>query len=135
MPMLMARMHEAKIKGSPVVVVWGTGKAEREFMYIDDAASACVYLLEHTDLENPVNIGVGKTTTIKELAELLRQVVGYDGEIAFDTSKPDGMRGRLLDSSRINELGWRPRISLKEGLAETYRWYLENCTPVNLAEN
>ena len=123
-PALIRRFHEAKTENRPYVEIWGTGSAEREFMYIDDGADACLYVMERYEGPGTINIGMGKTTSIRELAEKIRRVVGYEGEIRYDTSKPDGMPRRLLDSTNITELGWKPRISLEDGLEKTYAWFL-----------
>lgn len=123
-PALMARFHRAKTEHIPYVEIWGTGSAEREFMYIDDAAEACLYIMEKYEGPGTVNVGMGFTTTIRELAEKIRQVVGYEGEIRYDTSKPDGMPRRLLDSTKILEMGWRPETALEDGLKREYAWYL-----------
>ena len=123
-PALIQRFHEAKAENRPCVEIWGTGSAEREFMYIDDGADACLYVMEKYEGPGTINIGMGKTTSIRELAEKIRQVVGYEGEIRYDTSKPDGMPRRLLDSTNITELGWKPCISLEDGLEKTYAWFL-----------
>ena len=123
-PALIRRFHEAKTENRPYVEIWGTGSAEREFMYIDDGADACLYVMERYEGPGTINIGMGKTTSIRVLAEKIRRVVGYEGEIRYDTSKPDGMPRRLLDSTKITELGWRPGISLKDGLEKTYAWFL-----------
>lgn len=123
-PALIQRFHEAKAEDRPYVEIWGTGSAEREFMYIDDGADACLYVMEKYEGPGTINIGMGKTTSIRELAEKIRQVVGYEGEIRYDTSKPDGMPRRLLDSTNITELGWKPCISLEDGLEKTYAWFL-----------
>lgn len=124
-PALIQRFHQAKTEAAPYVEIWGTGSAEREFMYIDDGAEACLYVMEKYDGPGTINIGLGKTTSIRELAEAIRKVVGYQGEIRYDASKPDGMPRRLLDSTAITELGWRPLIGLDEGLKKAYQWYLE----------
>ena len=106
------------------MVVWGTGKPRREFLHVDDLASACHFLLENYDSPEIVNIGCGEDLTIRELAELICDVVGFRGELVFDTGKPDGTPRKLLDISRLKQLGWRPRIPLREGLRQTYDWYL-----------
>lgn len=123
-PALMMRFHNAKVKRLPYVEIWGTGSAEREFMYIDDAAEACLYIMEKYEGPGTVNIGMGFTTSIKELAQKIKNVVGYTGEIRYDTTKPDGMPRRLLDSTKILEMGWKPRTVLEEGLRREYEWYL-----------
>ena len=134
-PGLLRRFHEAKVRGDKYVNVWGSGRPRREFMHVDDLASACVYIMNldkdiYDNFTQPmlshVNVGVGKDCSIKELAETIAEVVGFDGEICFDTSKPDGTPQKLLDISRITALGWSAKISLEEGLKQTYRWFLEN---------
>ena len=126
LPALMRKFHEAKTAGSPEVVVWGTGSPRREFLHVDDLADAAVFLMERYDGEEIVNVGVGEDVTVRELADLIKEVVGYKGEIVFDSSKPDGTPRKLLDVQRLNALGWRARISLKEGVRATYEWFLEN---------
>lgn len=129
MPALIRKFHEAKVNNEPEVIVWGTGKPCREFMHVDDMASACVYLMENYDfseIEEFVNIGVGEDITIHELAEIIKDVVGFKGSIKYDTSKPDGTPRKLMDVSRLKELGWKTGISLKAGIKETYEWYLQS---------
>lgn len=123
-PALIRRFHEAKLNGLPYVEIWGTGAAEREFMYIDDGAEACVYVMEKYDGPGTINIGMGHTTSIRELAEKVKEAVGYRGEIRYDASKPDGMPRRLLDSTKITALGWKPSVPLEDGLKKTYAWFL-----------
>lgn len=123
LPALMRKFHEAKERGAAEVVIWGTGTPRREFLHVDDLADAALYLMLHYDNPGIVNVGVGEDVTIRELAELLQRVVGYQGRLQFDSSKPDGTPRKLLDVSRLTALGWRPRIKLAEGIAETYRWY------------
>ena len=123
---LMDRFHRAKVAGDAAVSVWGTGRPRREFIYVDDAAEAMVHLMGCYDDGEVVNIGVGEDISIAELAGQIAKVVGYRGRIEFDTSKPDGMLRRLLDSSAITALGWRPHVTLVEGLARTYESYREN---------
>lgn len=125
-PALIRKFHEAKASGAPTVTVWGTGAAKREFLHVDDMADACVFLMNSYDGEDFVNIGTGEDVSIGETAALVREAVGFNGEIVFDTSKPDGTPRKLLDVSRLHALGWRHKIGLREGLANTYRWYLEN---------
>lgn len=125
-PGLIARMHDAKLKGDPEFPVWGSGQARREFLHADDCAAALVFLLENYSGPEPVNIGSGTDIPIADLAERIRKVTGYGGKLVFDGAKPDGTPRKLLDSSRISGLGWRPRIDLNRGLAETYDWYLQN---------
>jgi GDP-L-fucose synthase len=126
MPALIRKFHEAKVKNEPEVVIWGTGKPYREFLHVDDMADACVYLMENfntDDIGEFVNIGVGKDNTIGELAELIKEIVGFQGEIKKDLSKPDGTPQKLLDITRLSSLGWKAKISLKDGIEQTYEWY------------
>ena len=125
-PALIRRFHEAKIGGAPTVTLWGSGTPLREFLHTDDLARAVLHLLEHYDDGAPINIGWGKDLSIKDLALLIAEVVGYEGTIEWDTSKPDGTPRKLLDTSRINDLGWKPEIELRNGVESTYEWYLEN---------
>ena len=126
LPALVRKFHEAKISGAPRIVVWGTGKPRREFLHVDDLAAASLFLMRHYDAEEIVNVGVGEDISIAELVGLIREVVGYQGEIVYDSSKPDGTPRKLLDVSRLQALGWKARISLREGVTATYRWYVEN---------
>ncbi|HYG59242.1 MAG TPA: GDP-L-fucose synthase [Symbiobacteriaceae bacterium] len=126
LPALIRKFHEAKQTGSPEVVVWGTGNPRREFLHVDDLADACLYLMGTYSGSEIVNIGVGDDLSIAELAELVRAVVGYEGQIVYDASKPDGTPQKLLDVSRLTAQGWKARIGLREGLEQTYRWFLEN---------
>jgi GDP-L-fucose synthase len=126
LPALLRRFHEAKVSGSNSMSAWGTGSPRREFLHVDDLAQACLFLLENYDDEIPINIGCGTDITIKELTELVAGVVGFTGNIEWDSSKPDGTPRKLLDTSRINNLGWRPTIQLSDGITETYRWLLDN---------
>jgi GDP-L-fucose synthase len=129
MPALIRKFHEAKINNESKVTIWGSGSPKREFLHVDDMADACVYLMENYDYANIgefVNIGVGKDLSIKELAELIKDVVGYEGDIVYDSSKPDGTPRKLLDVSKLNGLGWTSSIGLKEGIKATYRWYVGN---------
>lgn len=125
LPALLRKVHEAHRAGAAEVVVWGTGTPRREFLHVDDLASACRFLLEQYDSPEIVNVGCGEDVTIRELAELIAEVVGFKGKLVFDTAKPDGTPRKLLDVSRLTALGWRPRVHLREGLEQTYRWYLE----------
>jgi GDP-L-fucose synthase len=125
LPAMIRKFAEAKDSGAPSVQLWGTGTPRREFLHVDDVASACVALLERYDEPEPVNIGVGEDISIRELAELVASVVGYDGALEFDTSRPDGTPRKLLDVSRIQALGWKAEIGLRDGLESTYRWYRE----------
>ena len=124
LPALLRKIHEAKVAGAAEVGVWGTGTPRREFLQVSDLASACRFLIEHYDSPEIVNVGCGEDVTIRELAELICEVVGFAGRLAFDASKPDGTPRKLLDVSRLRALGWSPRVSLREGIRETYEWYL-----------
>lgn len=125
LPALIRRFHEAKRDGAPEVTLWGSGTPRREFLHVDDLAAACVRLLEFYDGDEPVNIGCGEDLTIRELAETVREVTGYRGTIGWDTSKPDGTPRKLLDVSRLSSLGFKPKIPLRDGIARTYAWWLE----------
>ena len=125
-PALIRRLHEAKVHGRAPVEIWGSGRPRREFLYVDDAADALVYLIEHYSDENMINVAGGEDVSIAELAELVAGVVDYTGGFLFDTSKPDGMPRKMLDDSRIRATGWRPAVSLKEGLERTYVSFLEH---------
>lgn len=129
LPALMRRFHEAKVKRDKEVVVWGTGSPLREFLHVDDLADAVVFLMESYSGVSHVNVGSGKEVTIKELAELVKEVVGFEGELGWDSTKPDGTPRKLMDSSKLAGLGWEPKISLRDGLRDTYQWYLENVKP------
>jgi GDP-L-fucose synthase len=126
LPAFIRRFHEAKVSNAPSVTVWGTGTPRREFLHVDDLAQACLVLLQNYDSPDTINVGLGDDMPIKELAETVASVIGYQGEIEWDSAKPDGMPRKLLDTTRINELGWKPQISLRDGLASTYEWYLAN---------
>ena len=126
LPALMRKIHEAKLNGDKTVPIWGTGKPMREFLHVDDMADGCVFLMEKGIGDGIYNIGTGTDVTIREAAETIREVVGYEGEFEFDTSMPDGTPRKLLDVSRMSELGWKASYSLKDGLTQTYQWYLEN---------
>ena len=126
LPAFIRRFHEAKVAGAPTVTVWGTGTPRREFLHVDDLAQACLVLLQHYDTHETINVGLGDDMPIRELAETVASVVGFEGTIEWDSSKPDGMPRKLLDTSRINELGWQPQITLRDGVASTYEWYLAN---------
>ncbi len=123
---LLRKAHEAKERGDDKLVVWGTGTPRREFLHVDDCADALVLLLRAYSAPEHVNVGSGEDLTILDLARLVAEVVGFEGEIVTDPTKPDGMPRKLLDSARLNGMGWKPRIGLKDGIAETYRWYREN---------
>ncbi|MCU0266338.1 MAG: GDP-L-fucose synthase [Actinomycetia bacterium] len=123
LPAMIRRFDEAQAAGAPAVTLWGSGSPRREFLHVDDLARACLFLLERYDDPEPVNVGVGEDLTIRELAELVADVVGYEGTLEWDTTKPDGTPRKLLDVSRLAALGWAPRIGLREGIAATYEWY------------
>jgi GDP-L-fucose synthase len=126
LPALIRKFHEAKVAGTDFVEIWGTGDVLREFLHVDDLADACVFLMKnYNDLEI-INIGSGKDLSILDLAKLIREVVGYQGELKFQPAMPNGVNRKLLDISKISSLGWKPSISLRKGLESTYRWYLEN---------
>ena len=129
LPALIRKFHEAQIRGATEVEVWGTGKPRREFLHVDDLADACLFLMQGYSNESPVNVGCGMDVSIAELAALVAKTIGYSGKLRFNTSMPDGTPRKLLDVSKMNALGWRARISLEEGLASTYQWFLK--TPVN----
>ena len=126
LPALIRKVHEAKVSGSAEVPVWGTGNPRREFLYVDDLADACVFLLENYDSPEIVNIGCGEDVTIRELAITVCEVVGYKGELAFDATKPDGTPRKLLDTRKLSSLGWKPKISLRDGIRNAYQWFLES---------
>jgi GDP-L-fucose synthase len=124
---MMFKFHRAKTSGAKTVTLWGTGSPRREWLHVDDAAEACLLLLNKFSDPAPINIGVGEDLTIKQLAELIREAVGFEGEIEWDTSQPDGTPRKLLNVTRIRELGWTPRINLRDGIRDVYEWFKENC--------
>lgn len=126
LPALIRKFHEAKERGDDKVIVWGTGSPRREFLYVDDMAAACVFVMNRDGYTDMVNIGVGEDIQIRDLARLVGEVVGFEGEIVFDPDKPDGTPRKLLDVSRLQALGWSAKTGLREGIEETYRWYLKN---------
>lgn len=126
LPALLRKFHEAKEKNAPFVEMWGTGMPKREFLYSDDLADACIFLMNTYQGNEIVNIGVGEDITIKELGEKVKAVVGYEGSIQFDTTKPDGTPRKLVDVSKINGLGWEAETALEEGLEKSYEWFLKN---------
>ena len=126
MPAMIRKFHEAKVDNAPVVELWGTGTPLREFLYVDDMADACVFLLEHYDGEQHVNIGTGKEVTIKELAKIVKRTVGYQGEIIWNQDMPDGTPRKLTNVDKLHGLGWTHRVELEEGVGLAYRWFKEN---------
>jgi GDP-L-fucose synthase len=126
MPALIRKFHEAKINGLEQVVVWGTGKPLREFLHVDDLADACLFLMNNYNSSEIINIGTGKDLSIAELAHKIQDIVGYQGDVVFDSSKPDGTPRKLLDVSKLFDTGWKPRIALDDGIRSTYSWYQEN---------
>ena len=129
MAALIRKFHDAKVNDTSQVVVWGTGSPMREFLHVADMADACVYLMENydaSDIGEFVNIGVGEDLTIRDLAELIKDIVGYEGEIVFDTSKPDGTPRKLLDVTKLHNLGWQAKISLEDGIKQAYNWYRDH---------
>ncbi len=126
MPAMIRKFHEAKKAGKPSVELWGTGAPLREFLYVDDMADACVYLLENYSGEQHVNIGSGKELTIKELAELVKKTVGFEGDIVWNTEMPDGTPRKLTDVTKLHGLGWKHKVELEEGIAKAYAWFCEN---------
>ena len=134
-PALMQRFHQAKINNDAEVVVWGSGNAMREFLYVDDMATASLFVLELDEeiyqintkpMLSHINVGTGVDVTIREMAETMKQVVGYKGKLSFDTTKPDGAPRKLIDVSHLSNMGWNYSVNLKDGLSKTYKWYLKN---------
>jgi GDP-L-fucose synthase len=132
LPALIRKFHEAKTEDRPEVVVWGTGQPRREFLHVDDLASAAVFLMENYNEPEIINVGSGDDTTIADLAALMQRIVGFTGSLVFDSSKPDGTPRKLLDISRLNTLGWRPAIDLESGVASTYKWFLDHVESARL---
>jgi GDP-L-fucose synthase len=126
LPALIRRFHEAAATGSPRVEVWGSGRPRREFLHVDDLADACLFLMANYDREEPINVGWGEDVSIAELADLIASTTGFTGEIGYDTSRPDGTPRKLLDTSRLRDLGWRPGIRLRDGLTATHEWFRAN---------
>jgi GDP-L-fucose synthase len=124
LPALIGKFHAAKKAGLGSVTVWGSGTPKREFLYSDDLASACLFLLENYNNDSHINVGTGTDLSIADLAQTIAEVVGFDGEIQFDTSKPDGTPRKLLDVSKLSALGWKSSIQLKDGIQKTYDWFL-----------
>ena len=132
LPALIRKFHDAKARGDKSVEIWGSGTPRREFLHVDDLADAVVYLLQNYDGESIVNIGWGEDVTIRELAEMVMSVIGYSGQLTLDSSKPDGTPRKLLDVSRLNGLGWRPQIPLKQGIETTYTWFKQHSAEARL---
>lgn len=134
LPALIRKFHDAKVNGEPFVEVWGTGSPRREFLHVDDLADACIYLIRNfnsSDVNNDIiNIGTGVDISIKNLAELIKDITKYDGELKFNSDKPDGTPRKLLDVSRVNTMGWKHKINLESGIASTYDWFLTNATNI-----
>ena len=126
MPAMIRKMHEAKVSEKRYVDMWGTGTPRREFLHVDDIATACLYLLEHYDEPEPINVGTGEDLTIRELAMLVKEIVGFEGQLIWDSTKPDGTPRKQLDTRKINQLGWKPAITLEDGIRSTYAWFLEH---------
>jgi GDP-L-fucose synthase len=126
LPALIRRFHEAKTAGASEVTLWGTGTPRREFLHVSDLADAVVFVMNHYDEEQIINVGTGEDIRISDLAALVSEVVGYSGAIRYDTTKPDGTSRKLLDVSRLRSLGWRPRVPLKQGIQETYEWFMQH---------
>ncbi len=126
LPALMRKMHDAKLENSPSATIWGSGTPKREFLHCDDMADACLFLLENYSHPGPINVGSGVDLSIRELALLIRDIVGFKGELVFDSSKPDGTPRKLMDVSRLEKAGWKSKIELREGITSTYEWFLQN---------
>ncbi len=126
LPALIRRFHDAKMNGKKRVDVWGTGSARREFIYVEDAVDACIFLMNNYDSPDIINIGCGKDLSVRELAGMIKETVGFDGEVGFDPSRPEGAPRKLLDSGKIKAMGWNARVGIKEGIDSTYGWYKEN---------
>ena len=126
LPALLRKIHEAKASGATEVVIWGTGRPRREFLYVDDLADACLFLMERYEDDRPINVGCGCDQPIAELAEMVARIVGFAGTLRYDSSKPDGMPRKLLDTGRLTALGWLPRTGLEAGIRSTYAWFLAN---------
>lgn len=125
LPAMIRKFHQALVDNAPEVVIWGTGKPRREFLHVDDLADACVFLMNNYDSPQIINVGTGKDISIAQLAQLIRETVNYQGNIVYDTDKPDGTPRKLLDVSRLQQLGWQPKIKFTQGIATTYHWYCQ----------
>jgi len=130
LPALIRKVHDARTTGAPSVTVWGTGTPRREFLHVDDLAAAAVFLMQHYESPEIVNVGTGADVSISELVEMVCRVVGYRGQVVYDTSRPDGTPRKLLDISRLTALGWKPAIGLEDGIRQTYLWYQQHALPV-----
>jgi len=130
LPALIRKVHDARTTGAPSVTVWGTGTPRREFLHVDDLAAAAVFLMQHYESPEIVNVGTGADVSIRELVEMVCRVVGYRGQVVYDTSRPDGTPRKLLDISRLTALGWKPAIGLEDGIRQTYLWYQQHALPV-----
>ncbi|HAR84284.1 MAG TPA: GDP-fucose synthetase [Clostridium sp.] len=126
LPALIRKFHEAKEEGKPSVEVWGTGTPLREFLHVDDMADACIFLMENYNGQEHVNIGTGEEVSIKQLAETVKEIIGYKGQLLFNSDKPDGTPRKLTDITKLHELGWKHSINLKEGIEDSYKWFKEN---------
>ncbi len=126
LPAMIRKFHDAKISSAPSITLWGTGSPMREFLHVDDLAKACVFLMNSHDDSQIINIGTGEDVTIKNLALMIKEIVGYEGEIQWDSSKPDGTPRKLLDVSKLHNLGWKHTIDIKDGISSTYKWYKDN---------
>lgn len=123
LPALIRKFHDAKVNNIPQVIAWGTGTPQREFLHVDDLADACIFLMSNYSDQSIVNIGTGSEVSIKELTEMIKDIVGYQGEIIWDSTKPDGTPRKIMDVSKLNSLGWKHKIDLRQGIADTYEWY------------
>jgi len=133
LPAMIRKFHEARTAGAREVVIWGTGNPRREFLHVDDLADACVFIMKRYEAEEHVNVGTGEDISIRELAEILKEIIYPDAVLTFDSSKPDGMPRKLLDVSRLHALGWRHKVSLRDGIADTNRWFVENHAHLRLS--
>lgn len=127
-PALIRKFHNAKLNQEKAVVLWGTGTPKRELMYVDDAAEACLFLMNNYDSPKPINVGLNRDWSVKDIANKIKEIVGFEGDVVFDKSKPDGMKRKLLDSSKLFQMGWSPKYNIYRALKRTYDWYLENLT-------
>lgn len=132
LPALIRKFHEAKTGKADTVTVWGTGRVYREMLFVDDLAKACVFLMNHYSGVEFLNVGYGEDFTVAEIAEMVKEIIGFRGDIVYDAAKPDGMFRKIIDSSQIRNLGWRPEIDLREGIARTYKWYIENQNDIGM---